>query len=132
MFDVVPHDILILKLIDAKIDRRVIAWVSEFLRGRNQKFRIGQHLSEKGNITSGVPQGSVIGPLLFLIFVNDISQNITSKIRLFAEQHDMIQLQEDLNKINDWARANKMTVMEIKVKRSHFVGPETFIHCLIS
>ncbi len=46
-FDVVPHDILILKLIDAKIDRRVIAWISEFLRDRNQKVRIGQHLSEK-------------------------------------------------------------------------------------
>lgn len=135
-FDVVPHDILILKLIDAKIDRRVIAWISEFLRDRNQKVRIGQHLSEKGNITSGVPQGSVIGPLLFLIFVNDISQNITSKIRLFAddcilyreitEQHDMIQLQEDLNKINDWARANKMTVNGNKSKAITFCRARDF------
>ncbi len=66
-FDVVLPDILILKLIDDKIDRRVIAWISEFLRDRKQKVRIGQHLTEKGNFTSGVPQSSVICSLLFLV-----------------------------------------------------------------
>ena len=65
--------------------RRVVVWIREFLLGRTQRVRVGGHLSEEVRVTSGAPQGSVLGPLLFLAYVNDIWRNIESTIRLFAD-----------------------------------------------
>jgi hypothetical protein len=65
------------------VDYRVVVWIREFLLGRTQRVRIGGKLSEV-RVTSGVPQGSVLGPLLFLAYINDIWRNIESDIRLFA------------------------------------------------
>jgi hypothetical protein len=67
------------------MDSRVVVWIREFLLGRTQRFRLGGHLSEEVRVTSGVPQGGVLGPLLFLAYVNDIWRNIESTIRLFAD-----------------------------------------------
>jgi len=72
------------KLQTRGVDSRVVVWIREFLLGRTQRVRVGGHLSEEVRVTSGVPQGSVLGPLLFLAYVNDISRNIESTIRLFA------------------------------------------------
>ena len=68
--------------------------------------------SAEARVKSGVPQGSVLGPLLFLIFINDLSENTTSTVRLFADDcvmyrpirhaNDCEALQEDLNKLHDW------------------------------
>jgi hypothetical protein len=71
------------------VDSRVVVWIREFLLGRTQRVRVGGHLSEEVRVTSGVPQGSVLGPLLFLAYVNDISRNIKSTIRLFADDRDI-------------------------------------------
>ena len=60
------------------MDLRIVAWVREFLRGRTQRVKVGGELSEEVRVTSGVPQGSVLGPLLFLAYVNDIWRNIVS------------------------------------------------------
>ena len=84
-FDVVPHDILLRKLAATKIDKRVISWIQEFLTGRSQKVKVGNAYSEDILITSGVPQGSVIGPLLFLALINDLPNGIRSDCRLFAD-----------------------------------------------
>jgi hypothetical protein len=62
-----------------------LVWIREFLLGRTQKLKVGGHFSEEVRITSGVPQEKVLGPLLFLAYVNDISKNIESTIRLFAD-----------------------------------------------
>jgi len=67
------------------VDSRVVAWVREFLLGHTQRVRVGGQLSEEVRVTSGVPQGSVLGPLLFLAYVDDIWRNTKSTIRLFAD-----------------------------------------------
>jgi len=85
--------------------------VKEFLLGRSHRVRVDGQLSEEARVISGVPQGSVLGPLLFLDFVNDIWRNTESNIRLFADDciiyrkitdsSDIDELQTDLtNKEN--------------------------------
>ena len=84
-FDLVPHDRLLKKLGQSGVDLRVVAWIKEFLLGRSQRVRIDGHLSDDVRVMSGVPQGSVLGPLLLLVYVNDIWRGIDSNIRLFAD-----------------------------------------------
>ena len=81
-FGLVPHGRLLTKIANSGVDSRVIVWIREFLLGRTQRVRVGGQLSEEVRVTSGVPQGSVLGPLLFLAYVNDIWKNIESTIRL--------------------------------------------------
>jgi hypothetical protein len=70
------------------VDSRVVVWLRDFLLGRTQRVRVEGHLSEEVRVMSGVPQGSVLGPLLFLACVNDIWRNTEPTIRLFA--HDCV------------------------------------------
>ena len=108
-FDLVPHDRLLMKIAISGVDSRIVAWVREFLRGRSQRVKVRGELSEEVRVTSGVPQGSVLGPLLFLVYVNDIWRNIESTIRLFADDcviykkiinnGDIDRLQEDLDRL---------------------------------
>jgi len=84
-FDLVPHGRLLTKIANSGVDSRVVVWIREFLLGRTQRVRVGGQLSEEFRVTSGVPQRSVLGPLLFLAYVNDIWRNIESTIRLFTD-----------------------------------------------
>jgi hypothetical protein len=76
---------LLAKIANSGVDSRVVVWVREFVVGRAQRVRVEGKLSQEVRVTSGVPQGSVLGPLLFLAYVNDIWRNMTSTIRLFAD-----------------------------------------------
>jgi len=84
-FDLVPHRRLLTKIPNSGVDSKVVVWIREFLLGRTQRVRIGGKLSEEVRTTSGVPLGSVLDPLLFLAYVNDIWKNMESTIRLFAD-----------------------------------------------
>jgi hypothetical protein len=67
------------------VDSRVVVWARQFLSGRSQRVRAGGQLSEEVRVTLGMPQGSVLGPLMFLAYVNDILRNFESTIKLFAD-----------------------------------------------
>ena len=84
-FDLVPHDKLLTKIASTGVDLMVVVWVKEFLLGRSQRVRVDRQLSEEVRTTLGVPQGSILGPLLFLTYVNDIWRNTESSIRLFTD-----------------------------------------------
>jgi hypothetical protein len=119
-FDRVWHKGLLFKLKSCGITGRLLDWLKDYLTERQQRVIINGEHSSWGNLYAGVPQGSVLGPLLFLIFINDIVHVINNcKIRLFADdtclfievdepQSAALALNEDLEKLNQWANKWKV------------------------
>ena len=113
--DAVPHSRL---LRHYNITGKLHNWLTTWLTKRTQQVMIDGQTSTPSKVKSGVPQGTVLGPIMFLLFINDIGQNITSKIQLFADdcilyrviesQCDEQALQEDLDKILNWANIWQM------------------------
>jgi ribonucleases P/MRP protein subunit RPP40 len=113
-FDTVPHEKLIKKLESYSIDDQIIQWIKSFLTGRSQRVVLDGVCSDELEVSSGVPQGSVIGPILFLIYINDIVDNVKSNVRLFADDtliyrkilstEDISILQGDLDVISKWCK----------------------------
>jgi hypothetical protein len=73
-FDLVPQGRLLSNIANSGVDSRVVVWIREFLLGRTQRVRVEGQLSEEVRVTSGVPQGSVLGPLLFLAYVRYLEE----------------------------------------------------------
>ena len=106
-FDTVPHRRLLQKLAYYGIRDKLLTWISNFLTNRKQRVLLDGISSTHSDVTSGVPQGTVLGPLLFLCYINDLPQNIKSQVRLFADdcliyrniktQNDHHILQKDLD-----------------------------------
>ena len=113
-FDKVNHSKLIWKLHQYGIRSHVLHWIQAFLGNRSQSVVVGGEESDSVPVCSGVPQGSVLGPILFLIYINDLPDTITSKVRLFADdtalyltiegEKDSATLQHDLDKLSVWER----------------------------
>ena len=83
-FDVVPHQRLLIKLDHCGIRGSTKRWIEIFLTKRQQRVTINGSPSNWENVLSGVPQGTVLGPHLFLLFINDINETVSSNLRLFA------------------------------------------------
>ena len=84
-FDSVPHQRLVHKLKSYGFGDRIIQWVANFLNERKQIVTVRGHSSKPVSVLSGVPQGSVLGPLLFILYVNELPELVSSKIRMFAD-----------------------------------------------
>lgn len=121
-FDKVPHDKLIIKLRILGIPEHFVRWISAYLTNKKQYTDIGGQLSESLPVTSGVPQGSVLGPLLFLVYINDIVNVVTPgvRIRMFADDcvlfkeifhpEDQIELNSNLSNIFQWCEKWEMVL----------------------
>ena len=86
-FDTVPHQCLLTKLEHYGIQGDIHGWINSWLSQRTQRVVVDGESSEFIRVMSGVPQGTILGPLMFLLYINDISNNLTSHIRLFADDY---------------------------------------------
>ena len=84
-FDKVSHSKLIWKLHQCGIHGHVLSWIRAFLGSRALRVVIDGEESDSIPVTSGVPQGSVLGPILFLVYINDLPNEVRSQVRLFAD-----------------------------------------------
>ena len=107
-FDTVPHSRLLNKFKRYGISNKTHAWISKFLTSREQRVVVSGEHSPWTHVESGVPQGTVVGPLLFLIYINDLPNNIHSTVRLFADDCVLYgeinnqELQKDLDELIKW------------------------------
>lgn len=130
-FDKVSHSLLIDKLHRFNIPVQIINWIEHFLSNRKQQVIINNTVSKTQLVKSGVPQGSVLGPSLFLFYINDIVEGINSNIRLFADDliiysklsdpSDVFKFQDDITRLENWARTWEMS-FNVKKCNVMFVG----------
>jgi hypothetical protein len=91
-FDSVQHSLLIQKLDKYGFKGNLNKWLTNFLTNRKQRVVIGKATSEWLDVRSGVPQGSVLGPLLFVIFINDMPECTSNECKLFADDSKLISM----------------------------------------
>ena len=146
VFDSVPHQRLLLKLKYYGITGNNLFWIENFLLDCIQCFQVSGTKSSWTSVTgtSGVPQGTFLGPLLFLMYINDIVHNLSSKIKLFADNavlyskissvHDASLSQQDLDTLSCWATTWQLNFILTKgnlmsITRSPLKSPASYRLC---
>ena len=144
-FDKVPHQRLGLKLDNYGVRGNILNWIKSFLTDRSQSVVCEGERSSQAPVLSGVPQGTVLGPLLFLAYINDMPTSIDSTIRLFADDalvyktvkttKDAQDLQKDLNLLQEWEskwqmefNPDKCEVIRFTQKKKNVILSDYSIH----
>ena len=117
-FDKVPFARLFKKLELHGIRGQTLDWIKQWLNNRRQRVSVNKTFSEWDEVTSGVPQGSVLGPILFLVYINDIDSGLISKLSKFADDSKLCKnvlldsdrdaLQQDLDRLYEWSQQWQM------------------------
>ena len=128
-FDSVPHVRLLRKLQMYGVSGKVLQWIEAFLTGRKQQVVVRGQASLWAPVSSGVPQGSVLGPILFIVFINDLPDMVCCSMKLFADDTKMysnvssdpgpIQLQSDLEAVTRWSEVWQMPFNDSKCSSLH-------------
>ncbi|CAH8436181.1 unnamed protein product [Dicrocoelium dendriticum] len=128
-FDRVNHEVLLRKLRTYGIGGTLLQWIQEFIVGRRFRVQVNDYLTEWFPSTSGVPQGTVLGPVLFLIHINDLPQQLQSPCALFADdlkiwriienQDDCARLQHDLERLSTWSTEMQLP---LNASKSEFIS----------
>merc|ERR1712034_115796 len=120
-FDTIDHKVLLAKLVYLGFSESVISWFKSYLSNRSFIVNVENDYSEPGDLNCGVPQGSILGPLLFLLYVNDMPQAIECDLLLYADDSVLLfthkdvdvindQLNRDFNSLCDWFVDNKLSI----------------------
>jgi hypothetical protein len=128
-FDTVPHQRLAEKLRAYGISGNLLNWIGDFLSDRKQRVVINGAQSEWADVISGIPQGSVLGPILFVIYINDLPDEVSSTAKLFADdtklyapissEQDCETIQQDLDILNRWSDEWLLRFNSSKCKLMH-------------
>ena len=123
-FDTVSHNKLLQKLHGLGIQGNAWTWIKEFLTGRKQKVRVNDAFSDWEAVVNGVPQGSVLGPVLFLVYINDLPEaEGAESLKLFSDDAKLdgcITSKEDsLDKMLDWSEECDLQMNASKCKVLH-------------
>ena len=128
-FDSVPHARLIKKLNEYGIEGNLLKWIKSFLTGRSQYVNVNNCKSEEKSVKSGVPQGSVLGPTLFIYFINDLPLTTTVDTKIFADdtkvyttinsQEDAKRLQTTVDNMHKWTKSWLLKFNEAKCNVLH-------------
>ena len=127
-FDTIDHEIILRKMSYLGVDQAAIKWFSSYLSGRTQRCNVSGKLSSARTLSCGVPQGSILGPLLFLIYINDLLNSRGGAVpRMFADDTNLtlsaktltelkLALTPELNNLSCWLKANKLSLNVAKTE----------------
>ena len=129
-FDTVNHNLLIKKFESFDIKNKALSWIRSYLTGRTQQTKIGEFLSDEREVKTGVPQGSILGPIFFICYINDIIKVCkNSQMLLYADDTvmykkisdnqrfmDMHDFQQDVNRLIHWCQLNRLSINVKKTK----------------
>ena len=133
-FDTIDHDVPLQKLCATGFSKCTVNWFKSYLSSRSFKVNLGNIFFQPASVSCGVPQGSILGPILFLIYVNDMSQAVKCHLFLYADDSCLVcqhkdmnvikkQLNVDFSNICDWFVDNKLSI-----HLGEYKGPGTRIH----
>ena len=128
-FETINHSILLKKLKLYGFDRSSLSLMKNYISTRTQVTTVNGHVSSSRNVTCGTAQGSILGPLIYIIYVNDVLNLLADKDNMYLYADDMLimsnhmnveimltDLQDKINRIYKWCLANKLTINESKTK----------------